>query len=348
MIDPNSGGVIRPPVGDGHAVSRPGAARPSAPQGIADGALVEGLVTNKDGETYTVRIGSHNMTARSTVALFVGQRFRAVWDASTVPPMLRLQQSDMAVLARFSGRDQQLAAALLTRGLPVDDAVMLAMRQFWMKSGGNPADLGTLAELWARGVPMTEENIVLMTWYLGLSPARAMQIWRKIRERIRAGKFGSPKALLSALKNDDDPDVQKFLKAHAFASKPARQGLDPIMLLAPSWWPTGEGDDASMARVAYSHEGAGDRQVWWLTFEMEGNHIGDMVGDVMTNGRALSVNLRMKEESMVDVVADRLPELREELTEVGLDLQHLSVGKFKQDGRSRADRAHAMGLDMEV
>ena len=346
-INPNSGNVIRPPT-DGQVVSRPGAGRPTGSPPIADGALVEGLVTAKEGDAYSVRIGSQSMLARSTVPLFVGQRFRAVWDASTNPPMLRLQQSDMAMLARFAGRDQQLAAALLTRGLPVDDAVMLAMRQFWMKSGGNPSDLGTLAELWARGLPMNQENIVLMTWYFGLAPSRVLQIWKKIRERIHGGKFGSPKELLKALEDSDDPDVKKFLKAHALASKPARKGLDPIMLLAPSWWPVGDDANPTMARVSYSREEMGERQVWWLTFEMEGNNIGDTVGDVMTNGRALSVSLRMKDELMVNVVDDVLPELREELKEVQLDLQHLSVGRLKQDERARANRSGAMGLDMEI
>ncbi|MDR1943530.1 MAG: flagellar hook-length control protein FliK, partial [Synergistaceae bacterium] len=232
-VNPNTGG-IRPPVGEGQGVARPGAQQ--TPQ-IPNGAVVEGLVVGKDGEAYQVRIGAHILNARSTIPLFVGQRFRAAWDSSAAPPMLRLQQTDLAVLSRFSGRDQQIAQALLTRGLPVNDDVIWTLRQQWMQNGGNPSKLGVLAELWARGAAMTEGNVALLVWYMELSPDRAMQIWKKIKDRLHSRKFNSPRELLEALRNEGDEDVRDFLRAHALAGKPARRGLDPAMLLAPAWWP---------------------------------------------------------------------------------------------------------------
>lgn len=341
-VDPHRGGTIRPPVG-GQTAARPAG---QAPPGIADGSVVEGLVTAKDGDAYTVRIGSQSFLARSTVPLFVGQRFRAVWDAGSTPPTLRLQQNDMAVLSRFSGRDRQIAAMLLSRGLPVNDGVMLTVRQFWMQSGADPAKLGTLAELWARGLPMTEANVVLLSQYMELSPGAALAIWRRIRERLHARKYASPGELLAALNEGDDEEVRDFLKAHAMASKPARRGLDPAALLAPAWWPVDDSDDAPMmARVSFAGEEFKGRQVWWLNFELEGEALGDMLGDVMTNGRSLSVNVRMKDASKVEVVRRSLPALREELAEVALLLQHLGVGALR-DG-DEAARSAVFGLDME-
>ena len=106
-----SGGIVDPGVrgtsGEGTPVSRHGTQ--VSGRGIAYGSLVDGLVTAKDGEMYRVKIGAQTLSARSAVILFPGQRFRALWDASTSPPTLRLQHSDTAMLARFSGRDQQVA-----------------------------------------------------------------------------------------------------------------------------------------------------------------------------------------------------------------------------------------------
>ena len=244
-------GGIRPPVGDGAPLSRPDAARPG---GVADGSLVEGLVTRKDGEMYYVKIGSQTLTARSTIQLYVGQRFRAVWDASTSPPTLRLRHADMTMLARFSGRDQNVAAAFLSRGMPVSKELVAELRRLWMRNGGDPSQLGALAELWARGEAMTERNVDLLVWYMGLSGEYVARIWNKIRERLRSRKFSSPKELLAALREDDDAEAAKFLSAHALAGRPAKGGLDPASLLAPAWWPVDAGGKPAMARVAFARE----------------------------------------------------------------------------------------------
>jgi hypothetical protein len=342
-INPNSGGVIRPPVGEGQGVARPGA--PGSPQ-IPNGSVVEGLVVGKEGESYQVRIGVNLLNARSTIPLFVGQRFRAVWDSSTAPPVLKLQQADLAMLGRFSGRDQQIALALLSRGLPANDEVLWTLRQQWMLNGGDPSKLGVLAELWARGAAMTEANVALLAWYMELSPAKVMQIWKKIQDRLHMRKFTSPRELLEALKDDDDEDVRNFLKAHSLAGKPAKSGLDPAMLLAPAWWPVdGDTDEPVMAKVSFSMDERGDRQVWWVSFEMDGNSIGPVLGDVMTNSKALSVNIRLENEAKIPVVAMNLQALRDELSEIPLALQHLGVGAFVRGERNGSTK---QGLDMEA
>jgi hypothetical protein len=345
MINANNpnAATIRPP--EGQVAGRPGAPQQQGPQ-IPDGAVVDGLVTGKEGEAYLVRIGSQTLFARSTIPLFIGQRFRAVWDASTAPPMLRLQQSDMAVLSKFSGRDQQIAFALLSRGLSVKDEVIWGLRQQWMQNGGDPSKLGAMVELWARGAAMTESNIALLSWYMELLPGHAFLIWKKIRDRLHERKYGSPRELLDAIRGGDD-EVKRFLQAHALAGKPARRGLDPSMLLAPAWWPAGEdsADGGTMARVSISTEELSGRRVWWLAFEMEGDSLGEIFGDVMTNGRGLSVNLRLKDESKLDVVQDNLYELREDLSEVPIVLQYLGVGVFRHGD---SDAAARQGLDLEA
>jgi hypothetical protein len=221
------------------------------------------------------------------------------------------------------------------------------MRQQWMQSGGDPSKLGAMVELWARGAAVTENNAALLSWYMELLPGQAFLIWKKIRERLHERKYNSPRDLLNAVRDIGDEDVRRFLHAHALAGKPARRGIDPSLLLAPAWWPAGEDDGgrSMMARVSISSEELGGRQVWWLAFEMEGDSIGQVFGDVMTNGRALSVNLKLKDESRLGLVRDNLPELREDLSEVPLMLQYLGASVFRQ---GESDSAARQGLDLEA
>jgi hypothetical protein len=340
-VNPDAGG-IRPPVGEGQAV------RPSS-EGvlrIPNGATVEGLVLGKDGEMYQVRIGANLMNARSSIPLFVGQRFRAVWDSTATPPLLRLQGADMALLARFAGRDQQIAAALISRGLPVNDEVIWTLRQQFMQSGGDPSKMGALVELWARGEAVTQANVALLAWYMELTPDGAMSIWKKIQDRLRSRKFDSPKELLAALEEDGDREVRDFLRAHVLAGKPARRGLDPSMSLALAWWPVGSNDDGPvMAKVSFSSGEAGGRQIWWVSFDMDGNFLGPLQGDVMTNAKSLSVNLKLENASRIPAVTDNLQALRDELSELPLALQHLGVGFLSRGERSAESRRE---LDVEA
>lgn len=337
------GGAIRLPGGatDG---SR-GITQQTSRAQIPNGSLVEGLVTAKEGDNYQVRIGAQLMNARSSVSLSVGQRFRATWDSSTSPPTLHLQSAEMSVLAKFSGRDRQIAVALLTRGLPVKDDVVWGLRQQWMQNGGDPGKLGVLVELWARGVAMTEANVELFSWYMGLSPETTLAIWRKIRERLRSRKFGSPKELLQEIRGDGD-DVKRFLAAHALAGKAGRKGIDPASLLAPAWWPVDDGaGETLMARVALATEKLDNRSVWWFSFSVDGETLGAVFGDVMTNSKALSVSLKLENPGKLPYVEKHLSELKRDLEETTLFVQHIGVGVHRPDS---FDLPSSRSLDMEA
>ena len=341
------GGIVDPGVrgtpGESAPVSRPGAQVHG--RGIADGSLVEGLVTGKEGEMYRVKIGSQTLSARSTVILFPGQRFRAVWDASTSPPTLRLQHSDTAMLARFSGRDQQVASALFSRGMPVDEESVAELRRQWLARGGDPAKLGAMAELWARGAELTEANVMLLAWYMALTPEETARIWKKIRARLRGKKASSPKELLTALKNGGDAEVARFLASHAIAGRKAREGIDPAALLAPAWWPMNQDGETKRARVAFSGEHHGERRVWRCAFGFDGDSLGPVNGDVVSNGTSVSINIRLETERSAEIVRAGLDELRGELAEIPLHIQYLGANVTPRDETTADERR---GLDMEI
>jgi hypothetical protein len=342
-----AGGAVDPGVrgtpGESAPVSRQGA-RVSG-RGIADGSLVEGLVTAKEGEMYRVKIGAQTLFARSTVILFPGQRFRALWDASTSPPTLRLQHSDTAMLARFSGRDQQIASALFSRGMPVDEENVAELRRQWLALGGDPAKLGAMAELWARGAELTEANVALLAWYMALTPEETARIWKKIRARLRGKKSSSPKRLLSALKDGSDAEVARFLASHAIAGRKARDGVDPAALLAPAWWPMNRDGEPKRARVAFSGEHHGERKVWRCAFGFEGGFLGSVNGDVVSNGTSVSINILLETEKSADTVSAGLDRLMGELAEIPLNIQYLGANVARRDDTET--REHC-GLDMEI
>jgi hypothetical protein len=342
-----SGGIVdsgvRGTIGEGAPVSRPGAQAPG--RGIADGSTVEGLVTGQEGEMYRVKIGSQTLLARSTVILFPGQRFRALWDASTSPPTLRLQHSDTAMLARFSGRDRQVASALFSRGMPVDEESVAELRRHWLARGGDPAKLGAMAELWARGMDLTEMNVALLAWYMALTPEETARIWKKIRARLRDKKASSPKALLSALKDGGDAEVARFLASHAIAGRKAREGIDPAALLAPAWWPMNRDGEPKRARVAFSGEHHGERRVWRCAFGFEGSSLGPVNGDVVSNGMSMSINIRLETEKSAEKVRAGLDRLRKELADIPFNIQYLGASVAPR-GEEAADEHR--GLDMEI
>ena len=339
--DGRGAGGIRPSDGGGAQISRPGGERP----GIADGSIVDGLVTGRDGDMYQVKIGQRTLNARSTIPLFVGQRFRAVWDASSSPPTLRLSHSDMTMLARFSGRDQSVASALLSRGMPVSEANVAELRRLWMKGGGTAERLGALAELLARGLETSDRNISLIAWYMGLSSEDAARIWRRIRARAREGKFASPRELLSALRDDEDEETSTFLEAHTLAGRPARGGLDPASLLVPARWPLDVAAGPLLAKVAFAREVHDGRGVWRAAFEFEGRSLGVTRGGLITDERAMSVSIRVDGEAGADRVRDAIPDLRRELASVPLILQYLGVSASSGDDEAPEGR---YGLDMEI
>jgi hypothetical protein len=68
-------------------------------------------------------------------------------------------------------------------------------------------------------------------------------------------------------------------------------------------------------------------------------------GDVISNGKALSVNIRLDGEARASRVRNALPTLREELEEIPLSLQYIGVGVAS---RADSEPETKYGLDMEV
>jgi len=306
---------------------------PSALKGrIPDGALVEGLVLRENEGTYLVRVAGQLLQARSTIPLFPGQRFRAIYDASGDVPLLRLTREEMALISAFAGKERTLAAALLGRGLPISDDVLRSIRQGWAGQSWDSRSLGSLIELWARGAPLSGENVSLLSWYMELAPQEVASLWGEIRERLRAFRernSGRPEELLKDLRSGSD-DSARFLKAHALASRPAREGIDPASLLAPAWWPLGEEEGRPLlARVNASEAGREERRAWRVGFEMEGRSLGPVAGEILTDRRALTVDLMAERPEALRSLRAHLGELAAQLEEIALPLQHLAVGPIR-------------------
>ena len=338
-IDPRAQGVLLPSE-EVSQVSRPSTAR------IPSGAVVEGLVLSQEEGLYQVRVGNQTFSARSSLPLFVGQRFRAVWDASGDVPVLRLQASDLALLSRFPAKEQPVALALLLRGLPATDDVLVPLRQAWIRLGGKPETLSALVELWARGLPLSDPQASQLSWYLQLNPAQVGDLWKQVRERLRkAGADATPQEWSRELKaaREGNDDVARFLQAHSVASRPARPGVDPGALLAPMWWPLDDREDPALARVATAREEQGGRRIWRVSFETQGNRLGPVSGELVTNGRSLTVELGVGAPSVARTVRQHLPELEEALQGVPLTLQHLGVAVSR-----RRDGSLQRGVDMEA
>ncbi len=280
------------------------------------------MVGMEGEDAYRIHVAGRFLTAHSTVSLSVGQRFRAVWDASGSVPLLRLQESELAILGRVAPQDRELAEALLSRGLPLSKDVLGSLRGAWLRLGGGSSDrLGSMVELWARQLPLSEENMRVLTWYAGLGDQEVRSYWRRLREQLRKPENAMGKSILERMGNDEE--LRQFATATGLLATPAREGVDPA-LLAPVRWPLDE-DEPLPAKVSAHVEETRHGKIYRVAFEMEGEALGTVGGEVTSDGVQLAVNLRPEEPMMAALLRRRLPELEAMLSEGALRLVRAGV-----------------------
>ena len=323
------------PVSSERALSLPG-------KGIADGALVEGSVKGEGEGGYLVRIGNQTMTARSTLPLFVGQRFQAIWDSSGNVPLLRLRPEDAALVGRFSGLDKDVASMLLAKGLPINDEVIYRLRKELRRLGGGLGSLNSMVELLARGEKLSSENVSLISWYTGLSSDEATALWKKIRKSFRESTFRGedPLDVMKKLRDGDD-EVAHFLRGHALISRPPSDGLGGSAL-SSAWWPVDD-DDQMSAKVSFSVTSGEEKAFHLVNFDMEGETLGPVKGRLESDGNSLIVALEVLSDESRQLLQRELESLRSDLNNVGLPLQYVGV----ESSRENLERLYRH-LDLEA
>ncbi len=339
------GPAVRPGLPEGQPRTGEVQRQPGAPlPKIADGTAVNGLVLEAREEgIYMVRVAGQALLARANLPLIPGQHFRAVWDASGDIPVLRLSGAATALTGELPQGDREIASALLSRGLPIDGKALASLKAAWTGMGGLPAQLGPLAELWARGIPLTPGGVQVLAWYFSLGDREVSSFWKKIREEVRRRSAGgeSPAQILKELMNGGD-DRAAFLKGHGLLSRPSRDGVDPS-LLAPALIPAGDGEGALMARITAGSWKRPGRSFWSLSFEIEGDFLGPLSGSLETDGRNLGVVLKAEREEAFGILNARRRALRRELGSLRTALQGLAVVR----GR-RIQRIPGRGIDITV
>ncbi|PIE54244.1 MAG: hypothetical protein CSA35_06800 [Dethiosulfovibrio peptidovorans] len=311
---------------------------------IPDGAVVQGRVLSAQDGVYIVQIAGQNMTARSTVPLFQGQYFQAVWDTRGDVPLLRLRVEDSALLGRLPQSDRDVAALLLAKGLPLTDSLILGLRRELRRFGGDLRAMDSMIELLARGERISSDRVGLLSWYLAMTPGEVAEQWRRVRRELRErGRRGQePLTSLREMKEGDD-EMARFLRAHVLASKPPREPFAHAAL-AGAWWPL-PNEDSLPARVRFhsSPSTHGDHRFSQVFFNMEGVALRSVDGQIETDGRALTVAIRAEDIQGQKFLLDQLSELQGELESLGLSLQYLGV-----DLRQRVKTRRYLRLDVEA
>ncbi|MDR1731909.1 MAG: hypothetical protein LBR61_07425 [Synergistaceae bacterium] len=343
----------------------PGGVTPVSSEGphpsIRSGTLVEGQVLSRnDDGSYTVRVtaqgqqGSRTLTARATLDLIPGENFRAVWDASGTDkvPVLRLAKGELSFLSRLPLADRELATALLSRGMPLSDEVLLSIRETWRRMGGKETQLNSLLELWARNLPMTRENVELLSWYMSLNGEAAGAMWERIRKEVRerSRKGENPVEILRGLKEgkgEGTAEISKFLRGHSLLLSAPREDVNPALLCAPLW-PLSDETGGGVARVFVGrvHE-EGEKRYWQVGFSMEGTRLGEIGGDVESDGRSYNLSLFAEHNATCELLKHKRHLIRRELEDIPLALQSINVSRILEGGLRRqilADR----GLDITV
>jgi hypothetical protein len=347
----------------GQNQAAPNTARPSAVPGsgahlrLPTGTLVEGQVLSRNADgSYTVRLDAQGgspaqtLSARATLELIVGERFRAVWESPGADkiPILRLSQDELSLLAKMPQGDRDLAGALLARGMPLSGEVLHAIREAWRRMGGKAEQMNPLLELWARGLPMTRENVQTLSWYMSLSGEAANEIWARIRKEMKELKErlnGNPADILREMM-EGDGETAKFLRGHSLLLRAPREEVNPTLLGAPLW-PTGDMAHI-LARVfvgrVREEEG---RRYWQMGFSMEGSRLGLIGGDVESDGRSYNLNLYAEQPATCELLKQKRYAIHKELESVPLVLQFIGIARLVPD-RLRRHFLSERGLDITV
>jgi hypothetical protein len=98
--------------------------------------------------------------------------------------------------------------------------------------------------------------------------------------------------------------------------------------------------------VAFAREVRDERGVWRVAFDYEGSSLGPVHGGLMANETAMSVSIRLEDETKAERVRRSLPDLRRELSSLPLILQYLGVNTVAPGGEPAATDYY--GLDMEI
>ncbi len=344
-LDPLHANTIRTPSGlpqpqqQGAEVQRGEGRLPNIPEGT----LVKGVVLSAEQDgTYLVRVLGRELRAMANLPLFPGQHFQAIWERSRGMPVLRLTPADLSLLRSVPLREQPLALALLSRGLPLSEEVLSSLRTAWLRLGGGEQTPGPLAELWARGLPLSSDNVQLLLWYMHLQEEQVARNWKRLKENLR--RLGKEKASFSGTRKDlagDDPELLRFLEAHGMLSTPSREGVDTSLLM-PALWPLGD-SESFLARVRFKKETRGERTLWRVHFDMEGTALGTVRGNLASDGKGLVVALGAEERKALRVLRAHQKELAEDLAEVPLALASLAMFLAEEE-----PEASYRAIDMEV
>lgn len=324
--------------------------------GIRTGMVVEGSVLsqNSDG-TYLVRVDingtAQELRARATISLIPGEHFRAVWDASGPDgvPVLRLSQGELSFLSQIPARDRELATALLARGLPLSNEVLTAIKDAWRRAGSNDFELSSFIELWARDVPMTTENVALLSQYAAMNGTEATEMWNRIRKELRerTGKGSDPVKALKSMKEGND-DVAKFLQAQSILMKSPRNEVNPALLAAP-FWPIMDNASQNMTAKIYVGRSAEDegQKYWQVGFGITGSVLGEVGGLVESDGKSCNLTLNAERPETCRLLERRRRDLRKELQ--GLEIPVTFIGISRRAVENERDVLLAgRGLDITV
>ena len=288
---------------------------------IPNGALVKGVVLERQGDSYIVEIQGQKMHAASSLKLDVGEQFTGIWDSTHMPPLLKLKPEEIAAYEKLSEFEQSIVSALLDRHLAVTEDLVKKLSSLLMKMGGDMGNLPALIELYARGLPLEEPYVKILSWYFSLTVKQINKYFRALKDKLK--NLQDEKSIESFFEGNAEESA--YVKSLLLLARPLKNVFFPYNF-APLIFSLEDGKIVSMW-ISSQEE---PKKIVRLIFHFKGANIGLIEGELVFDADAYGVTLRSNSKVVEELLSKNLTTLKETLESLSIRLIYLNLGLIKE------------------
>ena len=235
--------------------------------------------------------------------------------------MYKRQPEEIAAYEKLSEFEQSIVSALLDRHLAVTEDLVKKLSSLLMKMGGDMGNLPALIELYARGLPLEEPYVKILSWYFSLTVKQINKYFRALKDKLK--NLQDEKSIESFFEGNAEESA--YVKSLLLLARPLKNVFFPYNF-APLIFSLEDGKIVSMW-ISSQEE---PKKIVRLIFHFKGANIGLIEGELVFDADAYGVTLRSNSKVVEELLSKNLTTLKETLESLSIRLIYLNLGLIKE------------------